>query len=153
MAKAAPFNTLGDNERHATVFDALWPHGPLEKDAAVRAVAQKLRDAGQVACQRLRADGPVYADVLSALESAVKADVLDRPSRGHLRAIKNVQTMPPEDWRHALVVSLGEEPTARDQAVRAAAEWARDNLGVASSARTLMSGTSVSVPGMRWVAP
>lgn len=40
---------------------ALWRHGAVDKDAAIRRVADHLREAGRVAFQRLRADGPLYA--------------------------------------------------------------------------------------------
>ncbi|KAB2908720.1 MAG: hypothetical protein F9K40_04185 [Kofleriaceae bacterium] len=128
---AAALEDLDDEARHAAVFAALWPHGPTEKDAAVRVVAEHLRDAGNVSYQRLRADGPLYAAVLGAIEAAAKAGVLDRPRRGYVRAIKDPQTMTADDWRHALVTSLDGEPVEREVAIRCAAEWARENLGVA----------------------
>ncbi len=126
----APFEELDQDARHAAVFAALWPRGPLEKDLAVRAVAEHLRDAGAVSYQRLRADGPLYATVREAIESSVKAGVLDRPRRGYVRATKNAQDMNADDWRHALVASLDDDPVEREDAIRRAAEWARTNLGV-----------------------
>jgi hypothetical protein len=114
------------------VSAALWTFGPLEKDEAVRQVADHLRQAGHVDFQRLRADGALFGQVLDAIESAVKAGRLDRPKRGHVRACKtDATTYTPDDWRHALVTSLGTDPVDRDDAIRAAAEWARDNLGLA----------------------
>jgi type I restriction enzyme S subunit len=113
------------------VFAALWTHGPIEKDAAVRRVADHLRQAGRVQFERLRADGPLFGQVLDAIESAIKAGRLDRPRRGYVRATKaDATTYTLNDSRHALVASLGPEPIDRDDAIRAAAEWARDNLGL-----------------------
>lgn len=113
------------------VFAALWTHGPLEKDDATRRVAEHLRQVGYVEFQRLRADGPLYSQILDAIESAVKAGRLDRPKRGHVRACKSDATAyTADDWRHALVASLGTEAMERDEAIRVAAEWARDNLGL-----------------------
>ena len=113
------------------VSAALWTHGPLAKDTAVRRVADHLRQSGPVDFQRLRADGPLFAQVLDAIESAVKAGLLDRPKRGHVRACRaDATTYTPDDWRHALVASLGTDPVDRDDAIRSAAEWARDNLGL-----------------------
>jgi hypothetical protein len=110
---------------------ALWTLGPLEKDEAVRRVADHLRQSGQVDFQRLRADGPLFARILDAIESAVKVGRLDRPKRGHIRACKaDATTYTPDDWRHALVTSLGTDPVDRDEAIRSAAEWARDKLGL-----------------------
>lgn len=116
----------------AEVLAALWPHGPLEKDEAVRRVAEHLRASGRVSFQRLRSDGPLYAQLLGAIEAAVKTGALDRPRRGSVRACKaDAAAYTMEDWRHALLASLGEEPTDRDEALRAAAEWAREHLGLA----------------------
>jgi type I restriction enzyme S subunit len=125
------FEDMDSDARHAAVFAALWPRGLLEKDLAVRTVAEHLRDAGAVTYQRLRADGALYATVLEAIESSVRAGVLDRPRRGHVRATKDAQTMTADDWRHALVTSLDVEPVEREDAIRRAAEWARDSMGVA----------------------
>jgi hypothetical protein len=122
---------LDQSDVHAAAFAALWTHGPLEKDDAVRRVADHLRQAGHLDFQRLRADGPLYGQVLDAIESAVKAGHLDRPRRGHVRACKpDATAYTPEDWRHALVTSLGTDPSEREEAIRAAAEWARENLGL-----------------------
>jgi hypothetical protein len=113
------------------VFAALWTHGPLDKDAAVRRLADHLRQAGVVDYQRLRADGPLYATLLAALESAARAGLLDRPGRGLLRASKPDPTAyTTDDWRHALLATLPPTPTDRDQAIRAAADWSRHHLGL-----------------------
>jgi type I restriction enzyme S subunit len=110
---------------------ALWPHGPLEKDAAVRKLADHLRELGRVDFQRLHADGPLYAQLLAAIESAVKAGQLDRPRRGYVRAFKlDPTTYSADDWQHVLVASLGPDPIHQEDAIRQAAEWARDNLGL-----------------------
>ncbi len=129
-AAGTMFDEVDSDTRHAHVFSALWRRGPLEKDAAVRLVAEHLREAGHVTYQRLRADGQLYLDLLAAVESAVKAGVLDRPRRGHVRAVKSAQTMTADDWRYALVSRLDGEPVERDDAIRHAAEWACDNMGV-----------------------
>lgn len=122
---------LDKKQLHYAVFMALWPHGPLEKDAAVRKVAEHLRERGLVAYQRLRTDGRLYAELLDAVESAVKAGLLDRPRRGCVRAVKvHAQAFTTEDWRYALITNLDGEPTDREDAIRAAAEWARENLGL-----------------------
>lgn len=116
------------------VFTALWARGPLEKDDAVRLVAEHLRAAGYLEFQRLRADGPLFAQILGFLEAAVKAGRLDRPKRGQVRACKaEAAAFTADDWRLALVASLGAAPVDRDDAIRAAAEWARDQLGLAFS--------------------
>jgi type I restriction enzyme S subunit len=129
------------------VFAALWTLGPLEKDEAVRRVADHLRQAGYIRFERLRTDGPLFGQLIDAIESAVKAGRLDRPKRGHVRACKTDATAyTADDWRHALVASLGIEPTDRDEAIRAAAEWARDNLGLEF---TRLRGDGHIVEGLR----
>ncbi len=116
------------------VFAALWPRGPLDKPTAIHHLANHLRDTGQLHFADLHPDDPLYAQLLAAIESAVKAAHLDRPQRGHVRAIKpDPATYTPGDWRHALLTSLGPEPTERDTAIRTAAAWAREHLGLAFS--------------------
>ncbi|MCA8978582.1 MAG: hypothetical protein KDC14_01055 [Planctomycetes bacterium] len=129
-AAATALEYLDDDARHAAVFAALWLRGHVEKDAAVRIVADHLRERGHVSFQRLRTDGQLYATVLGAVERAVKLGVLDRPRRGHVRAIKTAQAMTTDDWRNALVSILDGEPIEREDAIRRAAEWARNNMGV-----------------------
>ncbi len=114
------------------VFAALWTLGPLEKEDAIRLVADHLRLGGYMRFERLRSDGPLFGQVLSAVEAAVKTGRLDRPKRGYVRACKpDAADFTAEDWRHALLASLSAEPSDRDEALRAAAEWARDHLGLA----------------------
>ena len=128
---ATDLTALDQATLHAEVFAALWTYGPLEKDDAARKVAEHLRQIGYVEFQRLRADGPLYSQILDAIESAVKAGRLDRPKRGYIRACKSDATAyTADDWRHALLASLSTEAMERDEAIRVAAEWARDNLGL-----------------------
>jgi hypothetical protein len=116
----------------AEAASALWPLGPLAKDHAVRRVADHLRQAGYVQFERLRSDELLFEEVLFLIEAAVRSGRLDRPRGGYVRACKpNAADYTAADWRHALVASLGTDPTDRDEALRAAAEWARENLGLA----------------------
>ena len=112
-------------------FPALWGLGPLDRDTAVRTVAAHLREAGLCHYKRLRKDGPLYAQVLAGIEKTVKAGDLDRPKRGHVRAIEpDASEYEPDDWRMALLAVLGSEPMERAEAIRAAAEWAREHCGL-----------------------
>jgi type I restriction enzyme S subunit len=122
----------GDSaDLHEEIFAALWARGPLEKDQAVHRAAEHLRQAGRVAFQRLQSGGPLYDQIVAAIDSAAKAGRLDRPKRGQVRACKRDATAyTPDDWRHAMVSSLGREPVDREDAIRSAAEWARDNMGL-----------------------
>ena len=128
---AADLTALDPDALRDHVFAALWTHGPLDKDAAVRRLADHLRQAGLVDYQRLRADGPLYTALLATIESAAKAGTLDRPGRGLLRASKpDPTTYTIDDWRHALLATLPQTPTDREEAIRAAAEWSRHHLGL-----------------------
>lgn len=116
-----------------TIYAALWGRGPLEVDAAVRTVAEAMRDRGLVQYQRLRADGPLYADIKKAIDTAVRAGHLDRPRRGHVRAVEpNARDYTTDDWRVTLLAALDGDgqPVDREQAITRAAEWARDNMGL-----------------------
>lgn len=116
---------------HEEVFAALWTLGPLKKPDAIRRVADHLRQTGRVRFERLRSDGALYSEVLAAIDSAAKAGHLDRPQRGYVRACKpDPTTYSPDDWHHALISILGRDPADRDDAIRSAAEWARNNLGL-----------------------
>jgi type I restriction enzyme S subunit len=131
ITAAAGLTDLDPDTLHDEVFTALWPHGPLDKDAAVRRLADHLRAAGRVHFTRLRADGPLYAELLAAIESTAKAGHLDRPQRNHVRASKpDAASYTTDDWRHALLATLPVDPTDRDDAIRSAAEWAREQLGL-----------------------
>jgi type I restriction enzyme S subunit len=146
-AVSKDINTMGDEVLLDEVFEALWTLGPLEKDDAVRRVADHLRQKGYVQFERLRADGPLFCQVLEAIETAVKAGRLDRPKRGYVRACRiDAATYIADDWRHALVASLSTEPTDRDEAIRASADWARDNLGLEF---TRLRGDGHIVDGLR----
>jgi type I restriction enzyme, S subunit len=128
---AKDLSELDQDALHDEVFAALWMHGPTEKDEAVRRVAEHLRTAGYVDFQRLHSNGPLYEQVLGAIEATVRVGLLDRPKRGLVRARKGDATAyTADDWRHALVASLGTNPVDRDDAIRVAAVWTRDNLGL-----------------------
>lgn len=129
--RADALQGLGAHALMTHVVAALWPHGPLDKDTAIRRLADDLRAVGSVAFQRLHADGPLYAQLAEAIDAAVKAGHLDRPKRGQVRACKpDATAYTADDWRHALLAVLSASPTDRDDAIRAAAEWARDNCGL-----------------------
>lgn len=116
----------------AAIDSALWLRGPLEKDAAIRTIAEHLREAGLVEFQRLRSGSGLHAQIDDAIESAIAAGRLDRPKFGYVRACKaDAQAYSSDDWRAVLVASLGPEPTLREDAIRSAAEWAREHTGLA----------------------
>lgn len=84
----------------------------------------------EIASATVLARGPLYAQLADAIDAAVKAGHLDRPTRGAVRACKPDPTAyTTDDWRHALLAVLG-PPTDREDALRAAADWARGHCGL-----------------------
>jgi hypothetical protein len=112
-------------------WEFLFGRGLFEKEAAVGAVAEALRDQGLAHFQRLRKDGPLFNEIASALERGVRQGFFDRSKRGHVRAIlPDPKAYSPDDWRLCLLGALDGEPVEEEDALRAAAEWARENMGL-----------------------
>ncbi len=128
---ATGFLDLDKDAQVDMVFDALLGEGPLEVAAAIRHVADTLRESGQVAFQRLRRGGTLYSAIDAAIRLGVRRWCLDRPRRGYVRAVQlDPKSYDREQWRRCLLASLDGEPTDRDEALRAAAEWGKDNMGL-----------------------
>jgi hypothetical protein len=125
------FADLDREDQDEWVWGLLFGEGAIEKDAAVRNVADGLRDEGLVEFKRLRRDGNLYREILSSIERGLRSGTFDRPRRGFIRAIrKYARDYSPDAWKICLLASLGTEPTERSDAIRAAAEWARENTGL-----------------------
>jgi type I restriction enzyme S subunit len=113
------------------VWETLLGRGALEKDEAIRDAAGALRDRGFVRFQRLRQGGPLYEAIASALERGVRDGSFDRPRRGSVRALlAEAKEVAPEEWRLCLFNSLDSEPVPEEEALRRAAEWAREAVGL-----------------------
>lgn len=110
------------------VWNTLYGEGPLEKDTAVRIAARVLREAGSVSYKRLDGGGLVYSSIETAIEAGIREGSFDRPRRGYVRAI--VAEIGPDEWRHCLLSTLAEDATDRDEAIRAAAEYAAEYFGI-----------------------
>lgn len=101
------------------------------KEDAVRTAAATLRDQGLARFQRLRQGGPLYQAIETAIEQGLRLGDFDRPKRGHLRAVLcDPRDYPSETWRFCLLESLDHQPVEEGEALRAAAEWARENIGL-----------------------
>ena len=116
-------------------IDLLWGsllgRGALEKEEAIRTAAQFLRDQGQAKFQRLRQGGPLYQAIATALDRGVRAGSFDRPRRGHVRAVlTDPKDYSLDEWRLCLLSSLDHEAVEEADALRAAAEWGRETLGL-----------------------
>jgi type I restriction enzyme S subunit len=125
------FLSRSQTEQIDAVWDALLGLGPLEKDEAVRAAAQSLRDQGLASFQRLRQGGPLWEAIATAIGRGVREGSFDRPRRGFVRAIlPDARAYTPELWSRCLFDSLDHEPMEEDEALRAAAERARESYGL-----------------------
>jgi hypothetical protein len=125
------FLSLSRDEQIDAVWTALLGRGPLEKEEAIRAAAQSLRDQGLASFQRLRQGGPLWEAIAGAVDRGVREGSFDRPRRGYVRAfLSDARSYTPEIWRRCLLDSLDHEAVEEDQALRAAAERARESLGL-----------------------
>jgi type I restriction enzyme S subunit len=126
-----PFAEHDPSEQMALAWEILFGRGLFEKEDAVRAVAERLRDQGLAHFQRLRKDSPLFNDIASAIDRGVRQSFFDRPKRGHVRAIlPDPKAYSPDDWRLCLLGVLDGEPVEEEDALRAAAEWARETMGL-----------------------
>lgn len=118
-------------EQMEVVWDTLFGSGALEKDEAIRTAAEGLRDQGFARFKRLRQDGPLYREITAAIEKGVREGWLDRPRRGSVRAVRrDPKEYAIEDWQRCLLAVIGPEPADIEATLRAAAEWARETLGL-----------------------
>ena len=99
---------------------------------ALRLVAEDLRDRGLVEFKRLRKDGALGQAIVQAIQRGLKYSYLDRPKRGTIRAVvSDPKDYDDADWQTIVDTALGDRVfDTEDQAVREAAEWARENCGL-----------------------
>lgn len=125
------FLDLEPDDQIEMVFEALVAAGLLEVNDAIRHVADHLRETGASDHKRLRTGGRLWTSIENTLKLGARRGYFDRRRRGHVRV---VMTDPKEydrdHWRAALLASLDGEPTDRDDAMRDAADWAAENMGL-----------------------
>lgn len=127
-----PIEDFEEEDQCLLAHEILLRAGPLEKPDAVRTFAAELRAAGHASFQRLHQDGPLYALLEEIIERCIKDGIVDRPRRGWVRAIlADANDYSRDRWRLCLLAVLTDEPIDRDQAVRLAAQWAREQMGLA----------------------
>jgi len=135
------------DERASLVWQQLLGLGVLSKDESVRMAANGLREVGRADFRRLDSSGPLYAAILDSIERGVRLGLVDRPRRGFVRAVlEAAKDYPDSLWQSCLLATLDREFVSREEAVRTAAEWAVENLGVRH--RNLRSGGMVDA-GLR----
>lgn len=113
-------------------FEALFGQGSLDRDAAIRAIATHYRDLGVIApFKKLRRQSAQYRHIATVMRALIDAGRADRPEPDQVRAIRaRPQDYGARDWQCALDAVLTSDLILRDQAIRDAADWARDNLGL-----------------------
>jgi hypothetical protein len=130
------------DERASLVWLQLLGSGVQSKDECVRKAALGLRKDGRADFRRLDSSGPLYEAILDSIKHGVRTGLLDRPSRGYVRAVlESAQEYPDWLWQLCILGSLDREFVSRDDAVRKAARWAVDNVGLRH--RNLRNGGKV----------
>lgn len=130
----ADFLDLPREEQIDHVWESLLGQGPLDKDAAIRTAAQILRDRGLVQFQRLREGGPLHAAIAAAVDRGLRQGSFDRPKRGLVRALlPDAKDYTATEWNLCLLQSLDGQPVPQEEALRNAAEWAQETLGLSFS--------------------
>jgi hypothetical protein len=125
------FAELVREDRIDYVVDALWGCGIVEKEDAIQLVADYLQREGWVEFDDLMSEDPLYETILSSIDHAASEGLLEQPSKGHIRAyMPDAADYTIDDWRTALLSSLPGAPTTRRDAIRLAANWARENFGL-----------------------
>jgi hypothetical protein len=127
----APFDTLSRADQVFFVWRALLGQGAIERDQAVRGIAQQLRDAGRESFKRLTRTGALYRAVDGAIRHAMARDAIDKPEEGVIRAvIRKAEFFDQEAWTTCLLRVLTTNPIARDKVLRAAADEAVTLFGL-----------------------
>lgn len=113
-------------------FEALLGLGPVAHDAAVRQVASHYRQLGLIpAFKKLHQKSATYRHIETVLRALERAGRVDRPAPDQVRAIRSqAAAYTDEDWDRALDAVLTADLVLREQAIRAAAEWACANVGL-----------------------
>ena len=123
---------MESEDRANVVHGALFGLGELDWDEAVKEAASSLREDGLVEYQRLWTQGKVYVAVDEAIERGFEYGWFDQPEDGVVRAIlTDAKEYQAHHWFMPLMMVLQDgSPIDEDDAVRAAAEYARDHAGL-----------------------
>jgi uncharacterized protein YoaH (UPF0181 family) len=129
--QAKSYTDLDEQRQADLVYECIAGHGPIPVEEAIRLVAEELRRVGRADFQRLRRDGPLWKWIDKAIKTAIKFDYVDRPKRGHVRAfLPDPKQYDPQDWQNVVEASGADGIDDLDEAIRTAADWAKENLGL-----------------------
>lgn len=120
------------DDRIDVVHWSLFGLGETEWDEAVRTAASALREEGWVEFKRLRANGEVYKAVDEAIEEGFECDLFEQRRAGYVCAIlQDAKDYETHHWGIAIGMVLHDSSRMdEDDAIKAAAEWARENTGL-----------------------
>jgi hypothetical protein len=106
--------------------------GAFPREEAITIIAQTLRDQSLADYKRLRKDGALWTEIDTAVTAAHKQHRIDKPKRGHIRAvIADAKDYTDAQWRIVVENALSDMKFENEnQAIRHAAEWAKENCGL-----------------------
>ena len=113
-------------------FAALFGRGKIGRDSAIRLIGDHYGQLGLLEpVKQLRKNSALYRHIATVVRALVRAGRVDEPEPDTVRAIRpQAQDYSAEDWYLALNAVLSSDLTLRDTAIRAAADWAAENLGL-----------------------
>lgn len=118
-------------DRVGLAWGVLLGAGPLAMSDAIRFVASRFRELGLAFYERLRSTSLLYQAISTAIHEGIKLNHFDCPTDGEVRALQPLAVHFDDIlWDTCLVTSLGNDYTAQEDAVRFAADWANDMVGL-----------------------
>ncbi len=122
-----PFLELDADERVFLVHGLLLGQGELERETAVRFVAQELRNEGLANFQRLHPSGPLYEAIEHCFRSKSRFSLTRKTAWARLEWAEDYEG---DDWINCILQALGTDVLERDELLRRAHRWAKDKLGL-----------------------
>jgi hypothetical protein len=113
------------------IWNLLFGIGIVSLRAAISIVAAGLYEKGIIRKRKANL-GSTIGDILyEAVKLAVEYDYLESPRPDYYRAVlRDAEDYELEDWRMCLFNAIENESVGREEAIRMAAEWAKQNTGL-----------------------
>ena len=106
---AITFLQKGREARARRLWKLLCNHGSVDRHGAVVALAEALKETGEVSFRKLPSTGAVYRAIEASLGEGVKLGLFDRPAKGEIRAIKpDPESYSAPEWLQAIEDTLRE---------------------------------------------
>lgn len=125
-------NIYPDSDELAeAIWNALFGLGPIPEQLAYSQALKRLTDDKMFPPDIAKEQHALNRLMRKAFDTAIHYQFIDVPRDGFLRAVlKTSEDYEFEDWRRCIINSMGDTPMEREQVIRAAVEWARENLGL-----------------------